>query len=233
MRKNMNNYKLLININRLVLCLVFITNLSACNILPSSKYPIHLTIGKNISDSFVAFNFEPHKLTTDETISIGINIKGNTICYDRQREYRLCSMEIYTQNPFRKTELPSELRFDPDKKYTEEESKELKAKNDAYSAKFMKEYGEPWDDLMDTLPKVDLEIVAIDSAGIEYPFIYIGSGAGYCSSEKDQMCNQYNLDKSKVKVLGDNPLVGMKIRNKQVADISISNIYVVEKYKRD
>ncbi len=228
----MNKYKLLRNLNRLLLSLVFITNLTACDILPNSKYPIHLTAGKDISDSFISFNFEPHKLTTDEIISIGINIKGNTICYDRQREYRLCSMEIYSQDPTNKFELPPELKFDPDKKYTEEESKDLKAKTEVIDAKFRKEFSEPWLNLMETLPKVDLDVVAIDSAGKEYPFIYIGSGAGYCSSEKDQMCNQYNLDKNKVKVLGDNPLVGMKIRNKQVTDISISNIYVVEKYKR-
>ena len=78
------------------------------------KYPIHLTDGKDISDSFITFNFEPRKLKVDEIISIGINIKGNTICYDRNGEYRLCSLEIQSKDPSGKFKysLPPELIFD-------------------------------------------------------------------------------------------------------------------------
>ncbi len=218
----------------LSLSLIGLIAVSSCGFAAktNSTYPVHLAGGKDISDKFVTFNFEPRKLAETEMISLGINIKGNTICYDRHREFRLCSQALKDSQPDFK--VPDEYRFNPDKQYTDEEKKALKSKLDEISDKFQKEYGEPWLKLMDGLPIIDLEVVAVNSAGREFPFIYVGTGAGYCGdAQADQLCSQYNLDKKKVTTLGDEPLVALKIRNKQAADIKISNCYVVERYRRD
>jgi hypothetical protein len=219
--------------NNIKFCFVIISFflLSSCG-SAQSGYPILLTEGKQVNPEYTTFNLEARTFANREMISIGLDLEGNTICYDRKSKSRLCSQDLRTSRPEYK--LPKELIFDPDVKYSDEEIKEQNAKTLVWLAKNYKRKREAWDDIVEKQPLLELEVFAVDSNNQEIPFVWAGEGSGYCASEKDQSCNQYRLDEknSKIKTLEGVTLKAVKIKSVE-GELKVSNIYVVGPYRRD
>jgi hypothetical protein len=219
--------------NNVKLCLIIISFflLTSCG-SAQSGYPIFLCEGKLVNPEYTTFNIESRTFANREMLSIGLNLEGNTICYDRKSKSRLCSIDIRRSQPF--FEIPKELERDLNKSYSDIEEKDRKAKLEQLDAKYMKEFMNPWLDLVEKQPLIELEVFAVDSNNQEIQFVWAGEGSGYCASEKDQSCNQYRLDEknSKIKTLEGVTLKAVKIKSVE-GELKVSNIYVVGPYRRD
>jgi hypothetical protein len=219
--------------NNVKLCLIIISFffLTSCG-SAQSGYPILLSEGKRINPEYSKFEIQPRTFVNREMISIGLDLEGNTICYDRNSKSRLCSQALRINRPFCK--FPEELRFDPDKKYSNEEIKTLNENTTDWAKRNCEPQRNAWEDTVEKQSLLEFEVVAIDSNNQEIPFVWAGAGAGYCRSEKDQLCNQYDIDEkiSKVKTLDGIIIKALKIKSVE-GELKVSNIYVVGPYRRD
>jgi hypothetical protein len=220
------------NIKFLVL-MIDLLLLYACS-SAQSTYPFFLGKGNSITTQYTIFEIQTRSFKNREMISIGLNLEGKAICFDRKFENRLCSKELKSQTP--SNELPKELQIIPGsgKTYSEKEEQEIKIKLEAWNAKIMKESWNPWFDLVEKGALLKLEMVAIDSNNQVIPFVWAGEGAGYCSGEDDQFCSQFALDEknTKIKSLEGVTLKAVKIKSVE-GELKVSNIYVVGPYRRD
>jgi hypothetical protein len=204
--------------------------LASCN-SAQSGYPIFLGFGKTISVNYSVIEIKTRAFKNHEMLSIGLNLEGKTICSSKKAEERLCTQELKSSYP--NYETPKDLIFNPDKKYTDIEIKELKIKFENWHTNNVKEKIDVWYSEVEKQQLVDFQVIAIDSNNQEIPFVYTGSGSGYCSSENDNLCNQFSLDdkNSRVKTLEGIMLKAVKIKSVE-GELKVSNIYVVGPYQR-
>jgi hypothetical protein len=216
---------------QLISFLVSFLLLSSCY-SAQQKYPILMGNGKNISVNYSTIELKTRTLKNLEMISIGLNLEGKRVCSNKKAEERLCTQELKNNYPDYKT--PKDLMFNPDKILTDKEIEEQKIKFDDWYKKNIKEKMDAWYYEVDKQPLLDLQVIAIDSNNQEIPFVYAGSGAGYCSNIDDNLCNQYALDdkNSKIKTLEGITIKAVKIRSVE-GELKVSNIYVVGQYRRD
>jgi len=200
--------------------------------MPPGEYPLLLSKGKKINTEYTTFNITPRKFKDREMISIGLDLEGKTICYDRKSGSRICSLELRSKRP--DCDFPKELRFDPDYNYSDKEIKDLNKNKIEWSKKYCDPQEDAWNDEVEKQPLIDFKVAAVDDNNREIPFVFAGQGQGYCSDEKDQVCSQFSIDKEKsdLKSLENVTIKAVKIKSVE-GELKIANIYVVGHYTRE
>ncbi len=215
----------------ITLCLILV---SSCGYFAQigKGYPNLLSEGRKITSDYTTFVIEPRVFKDREMLSVGLDLEGKTICYDRKSKSRLCPVKLKEQRP--ECIVPDELKVLPGNKLTDKEVKELNVKSIEWGKTHCEPQQNAWDNEVEQQPLIDFEVAAVDANDNEIPFVLAGQGEGYCRTESDQVCSQFSLDaeKSPVKSLDGVTLKAVKIKSVE-GELKISNIYVVGAYRRD
>jgi hypothetical protein len=211
-----------------ILCFLFLTS---CN-TAQSGYPIFLGHGGTISKTYSLIEIKPRTFKSFEMISIGLNLEGRSVCTSKKAEERICTQELKDRYP--NYVAPKDLIFDPSKNYTDKEITDQKIKFEEWYAKNVKERVDAWYGEVEKQPLSDFQVVVVDTNNNEIPFVYVGSGGGYCNRENDNVCKQFTLDvkNSHIDSLEGITIKGLKLRSLEV-ELKISNVYAVRVYSRD